>query len=84
MTGMLIVAAAIALLIAALAPAHRRATTTWRPGADPATDRDQQRLAAELTAVAQRQVRGPRNARVIGAIGAAVPLHRSAPRLMSH
>lgn len=85
MTGLLIVAAAIALLIAALAPAHRRATTTWRPGADLVTDRDHQRLAAELTAVAQRRVRAAQGvARVRRATGAAVPFHRSASRLISH
>ncbi len=83
MTGMLIVIAAVALLIAALAPAHRRAGT-WQPGADLVSDRDHQRHTDELTAVAQRQVRGPRRvARLLGAAGSAVPLHRSA-RLTSH
>ena len=60
MTGLLIVIAAVALLIAALAPAHRRSVTPFRPGADLTADRDHQRLVEELTAVAQRQVRGPR------------------------
>jgi hypothetical protein len=81
---MLIVIAAVALLIAALAPAHRRAGTTWQPGADLVSDRDHQRHTDELTAVAQRQVRGPRRlARLLGAAGSAVPFHRSA-RLTSH
>ena len=85
MTGMLIVIAAVALLIAALAPAHRSTTTPWRPGADLASDRDHQRLTEDLTAVAQRQVRGPRRvARLLGAAGSAVPFHRSAPRLRLH
>jgi hypothetical protein len=44
MTGLLIVIAAVALLIAALAPAHHRATAPWRPGADLAVDRDRQRV----------------------------------------
>ena len=85
MTGLLIVIAAVALLIAALAPAHHRATAPWRPGADLAVDRDRQRVGDELTAVAQRQVPGPRRvARVLAAAGSAVPFHRSAPRLTSH
>jgi hypothetical protein len=85
MTGILIVVAAIALLIAALSPAHHRAASTWRPGADLAADRDRQRLADELTAVAQREVRGPRRVGVIlGAAGSAVPFHRAAVRLRSH
>ncbi len=82
MTGILIVTAAIVLLIAALGPAHRRYVTPWHPGVDASVDRDQQRLAEDLTAVAQRQVRGPRRvARLLGAAGSAVPFHRSAPRL---
>ena len=85
MTGIVIVTAAIVLLIAALAPAHRRSTTPWHPGADLSVDRDHQRLTEELTAVAQRQVRGPRRvARLLGAAGSAVPFHRAAPRLTTH
>jgi hypothetical protein len=77
MTGSLIMLAAVALLIAALAPAHRRSTTPSRAGADLTEDRDHQRLIAELTAAEQRQVRGPRRvARLLGAAGAAVPFHR--------
>lgn len=77
MTGLLIVLVAAALLIAALAPAHRRATTPYRPGADLSDDRDHQRLTAELDAVAQRQDRGPgRVVRLLGAAGSAVPFHR--------
>ena len=83
MTGLLIVIAAVALLIAALAPAHRRTTVPFRPGADLATDRDRQRLSDELAAAAQRQVTGPRRAaRLLGAAGSAVPFHRAAPRLI--
>lgn len=59
MTGILVLTAVIALLIVALAPAHRRADPSWRPGVDLAVDRDRQRVADELTAVAQRQGRGP-------------------------
>ncbi|GAA3710434.1 hypothetical protein GCM10022204_31070 [Microlunatus aurantiacus] len=85
MTGILIVIAAVALLIAALSPAHHRARTPWRPGADVATDRDRQRVADELTATAQRAVRGPRRlSTLLDAAGSAVPFHRSAPRLRSH
>ena len=82
MTGILIVTAAIVLLIAALAPAHRRSTTPWHPGADLSVDRDHQRLTEDLTAVAQRRVRvrNPRRvARLLGAAGSAVPFHRAAP-----
>ena len=69
--------AAVVLLIAALAPAHRRSTPPSRPGADLTEDRDHQRLVAELTAVEQRQVRGPRRvAKLLGAAGAAVQFHR--------
>jgi hypothetical protein len=82
MTGLLIVIAAVVLLIAALAPAHRRPTVPYRPGADLATDRDRQRLTDELTAAAQRQVTGPRRAaRLLGAAGSAAPFHRAAPGL---
>lgn len=85
MTGILIAVAAIALLIAALSPAHHRAASTWRPGADLAADRDRQRVADELTAVSQRQVRSPRRlGATLGATGSAVPVRRSAPRLRSH
>ncbi len=85
MTGILIVVAAVALLIAALSPAHHRVRTPWRPGADLAVDRDHQRVADELTAVDQRQLRGPRRVGVLlGSAGSAVPFHRSAPRLRSH
>ena len=76
MTGIVIVTAAIVLLIAALAPAHRRSTTLWHPGADLSVDRDHQRLTEDLAAVAQRQVRGPRRAappRGPGGGGGAVP-----------
>ncbi|HEY5979598.1 MAG TPA: hypothetical protein VIT41_08180 [Microlunatus sp.] len=84
MTGIVIVLTAIVLLIAALAPAHHRAATHWRPGADLATDRDRQRLTDELAAVAQRQPRGARRVvRLLGTAGSAVPFHRSAPRLSS-
>ena len=85
MTGIVIVTAAIVLLIAALAPAHRRSTTPWHPGADLSADRDHQRLTEELAAVSQRQVRGPRRvARLLGEAGSAVPFHRVAPRLTTH
>lgn len=77
MTGLLIVLATTALLIAALAPAHHRASTPFRPGADLSRDRDHERLVADLQAAAQRQVRGPRRAlRLLGAAGSAVPFHR--------
>lgn len=80
MTGIVIVTAAVVLLIAALAPAHRRSTTPWHPGADLSVDRDHQRLTEDLTAVAQRQVRGPRRvARLLGAAAPTVPVHRAAP-----
>ena len=55
MTGIVIVTAAIVLLIAALAPAHRRSTTPWHPGADLSVDADHRRLTEDLTAVAQRR-----------------------------
>ena len=55
MTGMLIIIVLAALLIAALAPAHRRSTPTgFRPGADTTADVDRARLRAELRAAAQR------------------------------
>ncbi|HEU5485410.1 MAG TPA: hypothetical protein VFU98_10920 [Microlunatus sp.] len=77
MTGLLIVLAGIALLIAALAPAHHRAATPFRPGADLSVDRDHARLHADLTAAAQRQDRGPRRVgRMLGLAGGAVPFHR--------
>jgi hypothetical protein len=77
MTGSLIVIVAVVLLIAALAPAHRRSVTPFRPGADLSADRDRQRLEVELTAVAQRQVRGPRRvARLLGAGASAAPHFR--------
>jgi hypothetical protein len=84
MTGFLIVFATAALLIAALAPAHRRARTPFRPGADLSRDRDHQRVDDELDAVAQREVRGPRRAaRLLAAAGSAVPFHRATPRISS-
>jgi hypothetical protein len=77
MTGSLIVIVAVVLLIAALAPAHRRSVTPFRPGADLSADRDRQRLDEELTAVAQRQVRDPRRvARLLGAGASATPFFR--------
>lgn len=94
MTGVLVFAAAVLLLIAALSPAHRRAAgSPWRPGADRANDRDEQRVATELAAVAQREARGPRRfGALLGAAGSASPFHRvtlarrtaTAPRLRSH
>jgi hypothetical protein len=82
MTGLLIVLAAVALLMAALTPAHRRSTTPFRPGADLTMDRDHQRVSQELTVAAQRQMRGPRRvARLLAAAGGALPFHRPAPRL---
>lgn len=79
MTGLLLLIAMVALLVAALAPAHRRSATTFRPGADLRADRDHQRLVAELTVIAQRQDGGPRRAmRLLGAAGSAVPFHRPA------
>lgn len=59
MTGSLLILTTIALLIAALAPAHRRAATPYRPGADLSADRDHARLAAELAAAAQRVTARP-------------------------
>lgn len=80
MTGSLIVVVAVAMLIAALIPAHRRSTTPFRPGADLSSDRDHQRLTEDLTAVAQRQPFAPRRVhRVLAAAGSAIPFHR--PRL---
>jgi hypothetical protein len=77
MTGLLIVLAGIALLIAALSPAHHRSATPFRLGADLAEDRDHARLRADLTAAAQRQERGPRRVgRLLGLAGSAVPFHR--------
>ena len=77
MTGSLIVIAAVALLIAALTPAHRRSVTPFRPGADFTADRDHQRVVEELTAADQRQVRGPRRVlRLLGAAGSASPFFR--------
>lgn len=82
MTGLLIVAAAVAVLTIALGPAHRRATTPFRPGVDLSRDRDHQRHLAELEAVAQREVRGPRRvARLLAAAGSAAPFHRATPGL---
>jgi len=82
MTGLLIVIAAVALLVAALSPAHRRARTPFRPGADMSRDRDHQRLLEDLSAAEQRQVRGYRRiARLLGSAGSAAPFHRAAPRL---
>lgn len=84
MTGYLIVAATVLLLIAALAPAHRRARMPFRPGADLTRDRDHQRVNDELDAVAQRQIRGPRRvARLLSAAGAAVPFHRAPARTVT-
>ena len=74
--------AAVALLIAALAPAHRRSMTPWHPGADLSVDRDHQRVIEELTAVAQRQVRGPR--RVARLLGSPARPCRSTGRAPSH
>lgn len=58
MTGLLIVTVAVALLILALAPAHRRARRTcvdpFRPGADLTVDRDRDRVLAELAALNSR------------------------------
>lgn len=59
MTGFLILAAVV-LLIVALAPAHRGARRPWHPGADLASDRDHQRVTDELTAVSQRRPRTTR------------------------
>jgi hypothetical protein len=85
MTGFLIVLTGVALLIAALAPAHRRARIPFRPGSDMSQDRDHQRLAEELAAVSQRQLRGPRRVgRLLGAAGAAVPFHRAPARTITH
>lgn len=82
MTGILLVTIVIALLIAALAPAHRRARTPYRPGADLREDRDHQRLTAELEAVAQRRTRtAARVVGFLGAAGSAVAIHRRAPRV---
>ena len=50
MTGVLIVAGAVLLLILALGPAHRRASVPWRPGLDTRNDRDLGRLREELHA----------------------------------
>lgn len=84
MTGLLIVVATVALLIAALAPAHHRARTPFRPGADLRSDRDHARLTAELDAAEQRQLRGPRRvARLLGAAGSAVPFHRPTARTLT-
>ena len=58
MTGLLIVITAIALLILALTPAHRRArrngANPFRLGADPAVDRDHDRVLAEIAAISRR------------------------------
>ncbi len=53
MTGIIIIAL-ILLLLLALQPAHRRATTDWRPGLDTRNDRDRARLQDDLRATAQR------------------------------
>ncbi len=50
MTGLLILAGVVLLLILALAPAHRRASLPWRPGLDTRDDRDLARLKDELHA----------------------------------
>jgi hypothetical protein len=84
MTGILVLTAVVALLIAALVPAHHRADPSWRPGADLGVDRDRQRVSDELVAVAQRQGRPP--ARVdapLRAARSAVTFARPA-RLRSH
>ena len=79
MTGLLLLIAMVALLVAALAPAHRRSATTFRPGADLRADRDHQRLLTELDAAAQRQDSGPRSVmRLLGAAGSAVTFQRPA------
>ena len=67
MTGLLIVVAVTALLIIALGPAHRRAQrhspAPFRPGADVKTDRDRQRVLAEITAVASPERSEPERSR---------------------
>ena len=54
MTGLLIIAAIVLLLILALRPAHRRQEQAWRPGFDTRRDRDRPRLLADLAAAADR------------------------------
>lgn len=82
MTGILIVLTVTALLIAALAPAHRRARVPFRPGADLTADHDRRRLIDDLAAADQRRLRGARRtARLRGAAGSAGPFHRAAPRV---
>ena len=61
MTGFLIVAGLVLLLVLALGPAHRRAQVPWRPGFETRNDRDLHRLRDELTAAqAGGAVHGPR------------------------
>lgn len=61
MTGFLIVAGMVLLLAIALGPAHRRASTPWRPGFQTRNDRDLARLRDELHAADPGpSVHGPR------------------------
>ena len=61
MTGFLIVAGLVLLLVLALGPAHRRAQVPWRPGFATRNDRALHRLRDELTAAqAGGAVHGPR------------------------
>ncbi|MCC6495662.1 MAG: hypothetical protein IT193_05325 [Propionibacteriaceae bacterium] len=70
MTGILVVLALIVFLMLALQPAHRRATTQWRPGIDTRNDRDLARLHDDLRASAQR---GPDPAAPSGVAHLAAP-----------
>ena len=70
MTGILVVLALILLLMLALQPAHRRATTKWRPGLDTRHDRDRARLHDDLRATAQRD---PDPAATSGVVHLAAP-----------
>lgn len=50
MTGLLIIAGLVLLLVLALGRAHHRADPPWRPGYDTRNDRDLARLREELRA----------------------------------
>ena len=86
MTGLLIVAAVVALLMIALEPAHRRAQrgtpSPFRPGADLTTDRDHERALAEIatmprSALTKRDLTKNSSDKA----WAAAPLRRADPRL---
>jgi hypothetical protein len=86
MTELLLVIAMVLLLIAALAPAHRRArhsapaNRSIRLGQP--LDRDAERITAELAGRGRRDHPLHRSGQLLGEAGRAVPFHR--PHLLGH